>query len=273
MVEKPFGTDLSQRHKAERDNASVLPGGGDPPGPSWLGLESVENLLLSASPNLSHHRAAPGRRTHVASIQITMAEDFDVGRPRGSSLTTKGGRNPGRPPEPPTSGPGHAHSPTAQTAGALRTGATPKSRLSRARAPSVRGPRCAGSTRAIWPCRGVAPGSTPETFAAIRLTAQSWRWDGVPILIRAGKCMPPSPPPTWRSGFASDPMTLSALATSPLRTSCESASTLMISQAPSHGAGQEAGPELLAYSRAISPMSGRRWRRPQGPYDGSSALP
>ena len=37
---------------------------------------------------------------------------------------------------------------------------------------------------------GVAPGSTTETYAAIRLSAQSWRWADVPILIRAGKCLP-----------------------------------------------------------------------------------
>jgi glucose-6-phosphate 1-dehydrogenase len=37
---------------------------------------------------------------------------------------------------------------------------------------------------------GVAPNSTVETYAAVRLTANSWRWAGVPILIRAGKCMP-----------------------------------------------------------------------------------
>jgi hypothetical protein len=37
---------------------------------------------------------------------------------------------------------------------------------------------------------GVAAGSTTETFAAVRLTADSWRWSDVPILIRAGKCMP-----------------------------------------------------------------------------------
>ena len=37
---------------------------------------------------------------------------------------------------------------------------------------------------------GVAPGSTTETYAAIRLTAQSWRWADVPIVIRAGKCLP-----------------------------------------------------------------------------------
>jgi Glucose-6-phosphate 1-dehydrogenase len=37
---------------------------------------------------------------------------------------------------------------------------------------------------------GVAPGSTVETFAAVRLHIDSWRWDGVPFFIRAGKCLP-----------------------------------------------------------------------------------
>src|SRR5207253_10850318 len=36
---------------------------------------------------------------------------------------------------------------------------------------------------------GVAPDSTVETFAAVRLHIESWRWDGVPFLIRAGKCL------------------------------------------------------------------------------------
>jgi len=38
--------------------------------------------------------------------------------------------------------------------------------------------------------RGVAPDSKVETFAAVRLDIDSWRWDGVPFFIRAGKCMP-----------------------------------------------------------------------------------
>ncbi len=37
---------------------------------------------------------------------------------------------------------------------------------------------------------GVDPKSVTETYAAIRLEADSWRWAGVPILIRAGKCLP-----------------------------------------------------------------------------------
>jgi glucose-6-phosphate 1-dehydrogenase len=38
--------------------------------------------------------------------------------------------------------------------------------------------------------KGVASNSQVETFAAVRLEIQSWRWSGVPFLIRAGKCLP-----------------------------------------------------------------------------------
>jgi len=37
---------------------------------------------------------------------------------------------------------------------------------------------------------GVAPNSEVETFAALRLELDNWRWAGVPFLIRAGKCLP-----------------------------------------------------------------------------------
>jgi glucose-6-phosphate 1-dehydrogenase len=38
--------------------------------------------------------------------------------------------------------------------------------------------------------KGVAPSSTVETFAAVKLEIDSWRWQGVPFYIRAGKCLP-----------------------------------------------------------------------------------
>jgi len=37
---------------------------------------------------------------------------------------------------------------------------------------------------------GVAPDSKVETFAALRMHVDSWRWQGVPFYIRAGKCLP-----------------------------------------------------------------------------------
>src|SRR6185436_6180498 len=37
---------------------------------------------------------------------------------------------------------------------------------------------------------GVAPDSKVETFAAMKLEIDSWRWRGVPFYLRAGKCLP-----------------------------------------------------------------------------------
>src|SRR4029077_7587244 len=37
---------------------------------------------------------------------------------------------------------------------------------------------------------GVAPASTTETYVAVRLGLDSWRWAEVPVVIRAGKCLP-----------------------------------------------------------------------------------
>jgi glucose-6-phosphate 1-dehydrogenase len=47
-----------------------------------------------------------------------------------------------------------------------------------------------GQFRGYLDEKGVAPASTRETFAALRLHVDSWRWDGVPFFIRAGKCLP-----------------------------------------------------------------------------------
>lgn len=47
-----------------------------------------------------------------------------------------------------------------------------------------------GQFRGYLDEKGVAPESKTETFAAIRLAVNSWRWQGVPFYIRAGKCLP-----------------------------------------------------------------------------------
>ena len=46
------------------------------------------------------------------------------------------------------------------------------------------------STTATATIDGVAPDSTTETYVALRLAIDNWRWEGVPFFIRAGKCMP-----------------------------------------------------------------------------------
>jgi glucose-6-phosphate 1-dehydrogenase len=47
-----------------------------------------------------------------------------------------------------------------------------------------------GQFRGYHKEKGVAPDSKVETFAAVRLAINSWRWQGVPFYIRAGKCLP-----------------------------------------------------------------------------------
>jgi glucose-6-phosphate 1-dehydrogenase len=47
-----------------------------------------------------------------------------------------------------------------------------------------------GQFRGYLSEKGVAPNSQVETFAALKLEIDSWRWRGVPFFIRAGKCLP-----------------------------------------------------------------------------------
>jgi glucose-6-phosphate 1-dehydrogenase len=47
-----------------------------------------------------------------------------------------------------------------------------------------------GQFRGYLEEKGVAPNSQVETFAALKLEIDSWRWQGVPFYIRAGKCLP-----------------------------------------------------------------------------------
>ena len=66
--------------------------------------------------------------------------------------------------------------------------------------------------------KGVAPDSTTETFAAMRLHVNTWRWQGVPFYIRAGKSLPvtvhrdrpPPAPPQALPGAHPLPRTTSA---------------------------------------------------------------
>ena len=52
---------------------------------------------------------------------------------------------------------------------------------------------------------GVAKDSQTETFAAVKLEVNSWRWKGVPFYIRAGKCLPARPIPKLSVSFRKPP--------------------------------------------------------------------
>ncbi|HEY5987632.1 MAG TPA: hypothetical protein VIV12_14845, partial [Streptosporangiaceae bacterium] len=65
-----------------------------------------------------------------------------------------------------------------------------KARLVSSLSPLTRENTVRGQYDGYHDVEGVDPHSTVETYVAVRLMADTWRWAGVPILIRAGKCLP-----------------------------------------------------------------------------------
>ncbi len=185
VVEKPFGRDLTSAKDLNRtlhevfDEASIFRID------HYLGKETVQNLVVFRFANTFLEPI--WNRNYVRSVQITMAESFGV-QGRGAFYEQVGAIR------------DVVQNHLLQVVGflAMEPPATTYNESTRDEVVKV--------FRQIRPVEpndvvkgqfagyrdepGVAAGSDVETFAALRLEIDSWRWNGVPFLIRTGKNLP-----------------------------------------------------------------------------------
>jgi len=185
IIEKPFGRDLASAQRLNKILLSAFEESAIFRIDHFLGKRPVHNMLVFRFAN--SFMEAFWNRNYIDGVQITMAEDFGV-QGRGAFYEETGAIRDvienhlfqvlsNLAMEPPVS----------MDSGSVRD---EKVKVLKA-IPSIADKDVVrGQFRSYQDEKGVAKYSQTETFAALRLHINSWRWQGVPFYIRAGKCLP-----------------------------------------------------------------------------------
>jgi glucose-6-phosphate 1-dehydrogenase len=185
MIEKPFGHDLDTARELQRQLREVLEEEQILRVDHFLGKEPVMDLTYLRFANLILEPV--WNRYQVSHVQMTMAENFGV-EDRGAFYDEVGTlrdvvQN-------------HLLQVLALTAMEPPAGNQPDSirdkklDLLKAIRPADPDKAVRGQYEGFRKIKGVRPESDTETYVALQLEIDNWRWSGVPFFIRAGKCLP-----------------------------------------------------------------------------------
>jgi glucose-6-phosphate 1-dehydrogenase len=185
IVEKPFGTDLASARELNQILLKEFPEKSIFRIDHYLGKRPVHNILYFRFTNMFMEPF--WNRNYVESMQITMAESFGI-QGRGAFYDSTGAIRDVM----------QNHLLQVMTNLAMEPPVRTDSESIRdekvkvLKAMPSLGPKSVarGQFRGYRAEKGVAPDSKVETFAALELTIDSWRWRDVPFYFRAGKSLP-----------------------------------------------------------------------------------